>query len=78
MIKIKEYPPVIDIKTIMKDRLVGAKSYATVVKRLKKLKVRIHIFDIVETEELFNALVPDSDQVDQNIIIPRKEPFKLS
>ena len=76
MIKIKEYPPVISIMTIIEDRLLGAKSYPTVVKRLGVLKVKILQFDMVRTEELFSALLPE--EVPTHEVSMRKdEPFKL-
>ena len=62
MIKIKEYPPVIDIKTIIEDRLVGAKSSTTVIKRLQELKVEIFQYEMVKTEELFKALLPSKEE----------------
>ena len=76
MIKIKEYPPVISIMIIIEDRLLGAKSYPTVVKRLRELKVRILQYDLVRTEELFMALLPEEYQPTE-IIMRTAEPFKL-
>ena len=76
MIKIKEYPPVISIKLIMEDELLGAKSYPTVKKRLEELQVPIHRFEMVQTQTLFSALIPSEKPIP--IVSPRgSEPFKL-
>lgn len=75
-IKIKEYPPLIPIKIIMEDRLLGAKSYKTVLKRLKTKGIEILAFDMVNTRELFSAMTEM-----KNKPMPthsrRTEPFKL-
>ncbi|GGG35835.1 hypothetical protein GCM10011344_40920 [Dokdonia pacifica] len=75
-IRIKEYPPLIPIKLIMEDRLVGAKSYKTVLKRLKSKGIEILAFDMVNTHELFSAMTKVKKKS-----IPigsrRTEPFKL-
>ena len=76
MIKIKEYPPVISVATIVEDRLVGAKSYKTVMKRLKELKVTIHIYDMIKTTELFDALFPQREAPGP-ISLTKGKPFKL-
>lgn len=76
MIKIKEYPPVISVATIIEDRLVGAKSYPTVVKRLKELGVAIHIYEMVRTSDLFAALIPDETMSPQQAIKSKRK-FKL-
>lgn len=76
MIKIKEYPPVISLALIVEDRLVGAKSHTTVKKRLAELEVRILKYDMVRTDELFNALLEKENQVTK-VIIRKSEPFKL-
>ena len=80
MIKIKEYPPVINVSTIVEDKLVGAKSYKTVRKRLKELKVTIHIYDMIKTKEFFDALIPKKDEESITIqsSVKRTKPFKLS
>jgi hypothetical protein len=76
MIKIKEYPPVISIMTIIEDRLLGAKSYPTVIKRLKELQVKVFAYGMVRTDEFFNALLPKNEL--PTVVIGRKaEPFKL-
>ncbi len=79
MIKIKEYPPVISIMTIIEDRLLGAKSYPTVVKRLKELQVKVFAYDMVRTDIFFNALLPTEEIQITEITHNRKksEPFKL-
>ena len=75
-IKIKEYPPLISVMTIIKDRLVGAKSYATVIKRLKTLKVKIFKFQMVKTEELLDAILEDNNTT-TTTILRKSKPFKL-
>ena len=77
MIKTKEYPPVISIMTIIEDRLLGAKSYPTVVKRLGVLKIKILQFDMVKTDEFFNALMPEEVSTHE-VSIRKDEPFKLT
>ena len=78
MIKIKEYPPVISIKKIIEDELVGAKSYPTVVKRLKELQIKIGIYDMINTKELFDSLLPKENVLPHSPLIIRKsEPFSL-
>jgi len=62
--------------TILDDRLVGAKSYPTVIKRLQILKVRVLQFDMVRTDELFGALLPDEVPLHE-VTLRRAEPFKL-
>ena len=77
MIKVKQYPPVISLKTVIEDNLLNAKSHATVVKRLEKLKVSILAFEMVDTLELFKALRPKQEVQPE---IPTKastKPFKL-
>lgn len=76
MIKIKEYPPVISIKTIIADDLVGAKTYSTVKKRLFELEIELFRFDMVKTIDLFNALLPKKD-LPQEVILNETSPFKL-
>ena len=76
MVKIKEYPPVISVMTIIEDRLLGAKSYPTVMKRLKELKVRVFPYDMVKTEEFFKALLDEKEQ-SPVVKMRRSEPFKL-
>ena len=77
MIKVKEYPPVISIKTIMDDQLLGAKSYPTVLKRLQVLKIKILAYDMVNTLDLFNALNP-VEEIQPEINTPRRtKPFKI-
>ncbi len=75
-IRIKEYPPLIPIKLIMEDKLLGAKSYRTVLKRLKAKGIKILAFDMVNTRELFSAMTEVKKKP-----IPlgsrRTEPFKL-
>lgn len=75
-VKIKEYPPLISIKTIIQDRLVGAKSYKTVVKRLKEKGIEILAFDMVNTRELFLAMTQKKKR--KTPVISRgSKPFKL-
>ena len=75
-IKIKEYPPLIPVKTIMEDKLVGVSTYRTVVKRLKLIGVKVLAFDMVVTRELFKALIPKKKK--PIILKSRKsKPFKL-
>ena len=62
--------------TIIEDRLLNAKSYPTVIKRLGELKVRILQYDLVRTEELFMALLPEEFKPTE-IIMRTNTPFKL-
>lgn len=62
--------------TIAKDKLVGAKTYPTVKKRLNELKVRILKFDMVITKELFDALTEKETDV-AKVIGRKSEPFRL-
>ena len=78
IVKIKEYPPLISIKTIVEDQLVGAKSFATARKRLKELKITILQYDMVMTKELFKAFLPEKEKELPEVLIRRSEPFKLS
>jgi len=75
-IKIKEYPPFISIKTIIEDKLVGATSYRTVIKRLQKIGVKILAFDMVITYELFKALLPKKGKL-PTVKFRKSKPFKL-
>jgi len=75
-IKIKEYPPLIPVKIIIEDQLVGAKSYRTVIKRLKTIGVRILAFDMVFTQDLFSALLPNKKKATKQVS-RRSKPFKL-
>ena len=76
MIPIKEYPPVISIMTIVQDKLIGAKSYPTVKKRLAELSIRILKYDMIITDEFFNALMKEEKPTGQ-FIARKSEPFKL-
>lgn len=77
MIKVKEYPPVISVMTIVEDRLLGAKSYPTVKKRLKELNVRVLKYDMVRTDALFNALLSKKEEELPILRTRKSKPFKL-
>jgi hypothetical protein len=76
MIRIKEYPPVISIMTIVDDKLIGAKSYPTVKKRLAELKVNILKYDMIRTDEFFNAIMKEEKAISK-VIARKSKPFKL-
>ena len=61
-VRIKEYPPLISIGAIIDDMLLGAKSLKTVKKRLKELNVQLLPYDMVQTAELFAAMLPKGSQ----------------